>query len=287
MVNLLVAFPYWSPKTARVLREFDSAKYRLLIDSGAFSAYTVGKAVDLDDYCRFLDSIRQFPAEAIQLDVIGDPEASLRNYQVMRARGYEVAPVFTRGSPLELLDEFERGRLLLLGGVARGAGNAGYVKWFSEALAARGDPFPTHWLGFTRVPFILRYRPRSVDSSSWCSGRFGQVSFYVGEGQIVTLTKAEARDMGPSLFQAAISSGAEPWQVWALQKQEAWTNTPVVRDWRRERGPGQVGAYLSILAHLHRAADLEARTGTRLYLATTNDLEVAAIMAAAKTRGDI
>ena len=56
----------------------------VLIDSGAFTAHTSGRPIALDDYIRFLEAHRgQFTA-AFALDVIGDPAASLHNYQVMR-----------------------------------------------------------------------------------------------------------------------------------------------------------------------------------------------------------
>lgn len=74
----LISYAYIKPDD-RLPADFD-----LLIDSGAYTAHTKGKEVDLGSYMQFLaDRAGQYRA-AFSLDVIGDPAASMRNYRIMR-----------------------------------------------------------------------------------------------------------------------------------------------------------------------------------------------------------
>lgn len=165
MLNVLVAFPYWGALVTEQLKTLDRSEYRLIVDSGAFSAWNRGAKIELDDYCRFLDSISQFrPFYAVQLDVFGDPEASFRNLMVMRERGYDVMPVHTRGDSVEMLNRYyEMTDYIMFGGIVVGSENRGYVKWWLQQNQGR----KAHWLGFVDVPFIKVYRPESADSTSW------------------------------------------------------------------------------------------------------------------------
>jgi hypothetical protein len=263
-VNILVAYPYFSQDIAAELRAAPRGEFRLLVDSGAFTAFTTGREILLDDYCRFLDSISDLrPFHAIQLDVIGDATGTLANYRTMRARGYDVLPVFTRGSPLEILDElYQETDYALLGGVARGEGNIAYIKWVVERNHGRR----LHWLGNIALPLLQRYKPYSVDSSHWIPGRFGKVATYAGYGKVEDLDKTDFRRGSPPPRAEARwkRSGAEPWMARALSNDRAWVNSsrrPTAVDIRG------TGNFLSALSHVHRAVDVEERLGTRIYLA--------------------
>jgi len=89
-INILIAYPYFSKAVIKKLREMERCEYRLIVDSGAFTAWNTGKKIELDDYCKFLDSISEFaPYRAVQLDVLGDPEKSWVNYKIMKERGQD------------------------------------------------------------------------------------------------------------------------------------------------------------------------------------------------------
>lgn len=98
---------YWYYKR----RDLAEAPGPLILDSGAFSAYTQGSAVDLLDYSRWLAHVRSSNTElqwAVNLDVIGNGEfgttQSFKNWQALRAEhGHLVVPVvhFTSPVPIE------------------------------------------------------------------------------------------------------------------------------------------------------------------------------------------
>ena len=56
-LNILVAFPYFSQGIYRFLSEKDPSTFRLIVDSGAFTAWNTGREIRLDDYMKFLKSI--------------------------------------------------------------------------------------------------------------------------------------------------------------------------------------------------------------------------------------
>lgn len=52
--NILVAFPYFSKQIQKTLDNTDPNDFRLIIDSGAFTAWNLNKEISFDDYCTFL-----------------------------------------------------------------------------------------------------------------------------------------------------------------------------------------------------------------------------------------
>ena len=98
---ILIAYPYFNNRMYSYLLERRKKynDFELIIDSGAFTAWNTGINISLDNYCKFLDSISSLePFHAVQLDVVGNPDETYKNYLNMRDRGYDVMPVFTRGS---------------------------------------------------------------------------------------------------------------------------------------------------------------------------------------------
>lgn len=282
LLNVLVAFPYFDKKAKQLLEQHHGV-YRLMVDSGAFTAWNAGKPVSLDDYCEFLDSIEHLrPFHAVQLDVIGDEEASWNNYEKMRARGYDVLPVFTRGSSVEALERmYSTTDYVLLGGVATGGGNRNYVKWFSEVGRGR----KAHWLGFTSDKFIRALRPTSVDSSSWTgSARFGQIFTFdakTGEGSL--WGKLDFRQRPPAKAVRHLRQLKVPWEaIKLLAKSKAWTGVgppqwPHTQQFSPEPGSSLL---LSTLGYIRKAQWVERVYGTQVYLAAAGGSNLGALFGA-------
>ena len=164
-------------------------QYNLLVDSGAFTVHTKGLKITLDEYCQFLDKYSGVPA--IQLDVVGDPKASLRNCETMISRGYRVIPVFTHGSSLDHLDVlYSLSDYVALGGIVSSNRKREYIAWVEGHRKGR----KIHWLGTSDFPMILKYRPTSVDVSSWTfrTGARGLV-FFRHNGRFVAVQGKKGR----------------------------------------------------------------------------------------------
>lgn len=81
----------------------------VLIDSGAFTAYSSGKAIDRAAYTDWLGNNAGKYTAAFALDVIGDPAASLANYRwqksALRGTGVTLIPTWHMGAPWPVLEE--------------------------------------------------------------------------------------------------------------------------------------------------------------------------------------
>ena len=78
------------------------------MDSGAFSVWRSGKTVKLEDYIAFCKEYRGMFTVYAALDVIGDAEASFRNYVKMREADLTPMPAFHHGSPAKWVDEYAK-----------------------------------------------------------------------------------------------------------------------------------------------------------------------------------
>lgn len=187
-INVLVAYPYLKGRTLETVAR-NASKIRFVLDSGAFTAWKAGKEVSLDDYCKFIDSLPFEPWRYFTLDVIGDPEASMKNYETMIARGYNPVPIFTRGEDPSILDEYYKtSDVVGIGGLVGTRSNKGFVNGIMRHVGDR----KVHWLGFTNLDFIKYYKPYMCDSSSFWSGAlYGSLYLYKGNGSFIRLSKKD------------------------------------------------------------------------------------------------
>lgn len=271
-INVLIAYPYFKKPILDFMKTMPHNTYRLVVDSGAFTAWNCGKVIKLDEYCKFLDSIECLqPFKAVQLDVFGDPEQTWKNFLIMQKRGYDVMPVFTRGDTLERLEEmYSFTDYIMFGGIVTGDKNMNYVKWFMEQNKGR----KVHWLGFCNIDFIKHYKPTSVDSSSWSSGaRFGNIPFYAGHGRANVLNRQALLTMpSEKIFELAQRSGVTRDELALLRHNECWTaawtsDRPITDKIVLDRPVKGIVNFLSAIFSTHRALDVEKNLGTRFYLA--------------------
>ncbi len=151
-------------------------------------AWKSGKTIALDDYCRFIERLPVRPWRYFALDVVGDPEASMRNYETMRARGFNPMPVFTRArGPCGARHVLRDLRVVGVGGLVGTPGNKGFVNGLMRHVAGRR----VHLLGFANDDYVRTYRPYMCDSSTWISPlRFGLIKLY-RDGRPINVTKAD------------------------------------------------------------------------------------------------
>lgn len=160
-VNLLVAYPYLEHYRT------DShafAPARTLLDSGAYSAFASGTAVDIDALTR--ESKMPMWTEAAALDVIGDPMASKRNAVAMRMCGSPAWPTFHVGDPWTLLAFYcAHWPKVGLGGMV-GRYRPELRRWLDRVFATAGL-HAFHAFGLMDKQILLTYPFHSADASSW------------------------------------------------------------------------------------------------------------------------
>lgn len=155
------------------------------LDSGAFSAFTQDKVIQVEDYAAFLDEVKDDVTVASSLDVIGDADASFTTYMRLRDMGAEVIPVFHIGDDFKYLVEYLRMGCpyIALGGMVGKASTVLQVwldKVWSEYLTD-DTGLPTtkaHGFGLTVGRLLERYPWYTADSTTWLNGtRFGTALF--------------------------------------------------------------------------------------------------------------
>lgn len=155
---------------------------KFILDSGAFSAFTCGKQIYLDQYLEYVNSIERKDAfEYITLDVIGDGAKTYALLEKTWEAGHTPVPVFHAGSNMgQLVAMCDMGiERLCLGGLV-GKDNKHFLdEAWRIILKHQRTPIRVHGLGLTNFRDMIRYPWFSVDSSS-VSGcyRFGRAFRY-------------------------------------------------------------------------------------------------------------
>lgn len=163
----------------------------LILDSGAFSAYTSGATVTADDYGRWL-SERYAPGAtppprfAFNLDVLADEHASLANWRRLRDHhGHVTTPVLHYGTHPEAIEPYmqEGADRVALGGVATGAGGRQAMAWAAYCLRylhQHHPSVPVHGLGVHMRSQLARLPWDTTDSSSFTSAwRYARLALWL------------------------------------------------------------------------------------------------------------
>lgn len=151
----------------------------ILLDSGAFTAFTQGVEITVDDYCERLERLGEHVWQYITLDVVENREQTRINLAEMRRRGFSPMAVFTLDEEYAAVPELIDGNLHLC--VAGGVSQP--TDWYSARIEkvwrTSGKKALLHGLGYTRGAAPLRSRVHSIDSSTWAVGsRYGNVTIY-------------------------------------------------------------------------------------------------------------
>lgn len=175
---------------------------QVFLDSGAFSAFSLGAEIDLPAYCRYIqendDIIRRDDGilMASVLDGIGDPLKTWQNQQAMENLGVCPLPCFHYGEDERYLEWYiSNYDYITIGGMVP-ISTPQLFHWLDRIWSkyltdGSGRPrIKVHGFGLTSVPLMERYPWYSVDSSSWVQlAAFGNV-FIPGHGQTCFSTRS-------------------------------------------------------------------------------------------------
>lgn len=144
-----------------------------VLDSGAFLAMQRGKPVAVDEWISNVQRIvERDPAcvEVFALDVIGDAQASMRNYAAIRRAGLDAIPTYHYGEPVEILDELAREYpKIALGGLVgmRAKAKRELVQECFRRIWAAAGPKRVHGFGLISEETLLAVPFHSVDATNW------------------------------------------------------------------------------------------------------------------------
>jgi hypothetical protein len=152
----------------------------LFLDSGAFSAYTKGVKINIREYISFIKKYQDYIEVYANLDVIGDPEETLKNQKIMERAGLNPLPCFHFGEDFKYLRHYiDNYNYIALGGVAQAGRQVSQWMDLCFDYICGEDDYPkvkVHGFAVTSLRLLLRYPWYSVDSTSWVmTSRMGSV----------------------------------------------------------------------------------------------------------------
>lgn len=189
---------------ARVIERIRADGVRVLLDSGAFSAYTKGVEIDLKQYCSFIEQYQDIVHVedgalcASVLDGIGDPLKTWQNQRTMEQLGVRPLPCFHYAEDERYLEWYiSKYDYITIGGMV--PISTPQLKiwldriWEKYLTDSSGRPrLKVHGFGLTSVELMIRYPWYSVDSSTWVqAAAFGDV-FLVEMGARIGVTQAHS-----------------------------------------------------------------------------------------------
>lgn len=193
----------------RVLRDFPAHK-KIFLDSGAFSAMTLGSEIAVDDYIAFAKQHRDRFDPVVVLDVIANAEATYENWMRMLDAGLDAFPVFHAFSPRSALDKILSHDPPMIGlGPAR-LPTMRALQWLDEIwpllVDHQGKPrMHVHGFALTQVEVLSRYPWGSADSSTWYHiARKGRIPVRV-MGRFVRLAVSDQSERSFDLTENVIS----------------------------------------------------------------------------------
>jgi hypothetical protein len=177
---LMVKYEHYYKELEKVSKE---KEVKLFLDSGAFSAWTKGIQINIDEYIAFIKKWKKYIEVYANLDVIGDAEGTYKNQKYMEKRGLKPLPVFHLQDDFSWLEKYlkEGYDYIGIGGMA-GKQTVGNRKYFLDRLWDRitdknGYPIiKAHGFGMTSINLIVKFPWYSVDSTSWLNAsRMGNI----------------------------------------------------------------------------------------------------------------
>ncbi len=153
--------------------------FKVFLDSGAFSAYTLGIELNLPEYCEYIKRnmdiwrVEDGTVMASVLDGIGDPLKTWQNQMWMESLGVRPLPCFHAGEDERYLEYYVQNyEYITLGGMVGSSSKQLCIwldrMWDKYLTDGSGKPkLKVHGFGITSIPIMSRYPWYSVDSSSW------------------------------------------------------------------------------------------------------------------------
>ena len=183
--NILISFAY-----GKIIDDINYKPEYLILDSGAFTAWTTGKQVDIEAYAKWAIANKHKAKKlvAVNLDVIPGEfgrtstkeerelgmRQSIKNADYLRSQGLEVMEVFHQDEPLTFLDE------LLDRSPRNDVSSKSKIEWQQLVLRhlvkryGKENLPRCHGLAVTSMAAMKSFPYYSVDSSTWASAmRFG------------------------------------------------------------------------------------------------------------------
>lgn len=184
--NILESWHYVGKQ--KYVDEMRNNRAQIFLDSGAFSAHTLGVSLDVKEYSDYIirnrDILRNVDGDVMAsvLDGIGDPLKTYENQMKMEYYGADPLPCYHYGEDERYLEYYVANYdYITIGGMVGKSQPQATVwldrVWEKYMVDGAGKPkVKVHGFGITAIPIMERYPWYSCDSSSWIqSAAFGTI----------------------------------------------------------------------------------------------------------------
>lgn len=186
-LRILGSFWYWKEANLDALIASYPYEVEFFADSGAFSAWSQGKKVDIGEYAEWLQRWKHRITAYANLDVKRDMAQSRKNQAYLEGRGLSPIPVYHGGEPWEFLEELCRGYdYVAIGGSAGEKiqrDRALQIWWAAKIFSiAQAHGTRLHGFGMLRWHLIQRFDWYSLDATTWTNGtKYAGIQLFDGK----------------------------------------------------------------------------------------------------------
>lgn len=198
-VNSLVSYHYFKNVD---IADMQSWGLRIIGDSGAYSAFTKGSIITIDEFAEWGHQWKQNLCWIASLDVIGDSIASYKNYMALRNKGLDVIPTVHYGMQPNEIDKYAKDGVdfIGLGGmVARKSERHRLLRWTLQMFRYAKENYPQmrfHGWGISHPELINNLPWYSVDSSGYSSAyRFAVLKLFDPRNGKSVLIELDGKDI--------------------------------------------------------------------------------------------
>lgn len=166
--KLLLSYFYFKNKNLKDFVEDIGYQPEIILDSGAYSAWTKGKNISPIDYMNYITNNKEYINKYITLDVIGEPDLTVKYYEIMKLKNFNPVPVFHYGDHEDYLKLYlkEGCDFIALGNTVPIKDKNVVAEWVNYLI----EKYPNvhfHLLGSSSKKITQNTDLYSVDSSTW------------------------------------------------------------------------------------------------------------------------
>ena len=166
--NCLISYFFYKGSIKKVIQDNLHLFDNIVMDSGAFSAFSSGKEIDIDEYIKDLkeSGIKKY----FNLDAIGDAKKSFENFMYMREQGMNPVPTFHINTDIDYLYKYlELTDYLSIGNMVQGNEIKGNLNKIWNVILTEAPDTKVHGLGVSNYDIAAHYPWDTIDSSSYCA----------------------------------------------------------------------------------------------------------------------
>lgn len=204
--NLLFSYAFIKKPSSLIRLLGDFKPKRIIVDSGAFSVWTKGGTVNLEEYAAFCEEFRRLLPTDIELtivnldvlpgkwgyipskqDIADSAEKGWENMLYLESRGFKVIHVFHQHEDFAILDRLRAHSDYIGISPANDVSMREKLDWLNKVFLTLKGNTKTHGFAVTSHKQLLGYPFYSVDSSSWVTpARYGRVAVLTDRYELKT-----------------------------------------------------------------------------------------------------